>query len=84
VQYFLASRVYPSRDRNWFGRIGGGIADHNGDGSGGSGWGFTGGIGYEWFVFQTLALTVSGDYAHGDAGDFTYHTGALFLGFTYH
>ena len=86
MQVFLISRYYPSQEFGFFVKAGGGYVDHwyhrDGDTRRKEGWGLTVGGGYDFLLYEALAISPFATYSYGETGSWDYQAITFGLGFT--
>ncbi len=86
-QVFLISRLYPSKETNFFIKAGGGYVSNwsnkSDEPSRREGWGVTGGGGYDFYIHKNYALTPFATFSYGETGKWDYKAFTIGLGFTF-
>lgn len=85
-QVFLITRLYPSKGSGLFVKAGGGYVSNWSNRSDEprrkEGWGLTVGGGYDFLVYEAIALSPFATFSYGETGNWDYHAITFGLGFT--
>ena len=86
MQAFLISQMYPSKEYGFFMKAGGGYvsnwSDKSGEPNRKEGWGLTVGGGYDFVLYEAVAVNAFATYSYGETGTWDYQAITFGLGFT--
>lgn len=85
-QVFLITQLYPGKESGLFVKAGGGYVSNwsntSDEPSRKEGWDFTFGGGYDFLVYEAIALSPLATFSYGETGNWYYQAITLRLGFT--
>ena len=85
-QVFLITQLYPSKEYGLFMKAGGGYvsnwSDRSGEPNRKEGWGLTVGGGYDFVLYEAVAVSPFATYSYGETGNWDYQAITFGLGFT--
>ena len=87
MQAFMITQLYPSKESGLFVKAGGGYvsnwSNRSDEPNRKEGWGLTFGGGYDFLVYEDIALSPFANFSYGQTGDWDYQSITLGLGITF-
>jgi hypothetical protein len=87
MQAFMITQLYPSKESGLFVKAGGGYvsnwSNRSDEPNRKEGWGLTVGGGYDFLVYEAIALSPFANFSYGQTGNWDYQAITVGLGITF-